>query len=131
MYLHFPKNNRTFEVLNELEQSHSQFLNQNKAQAIRCKSFNLRYPARLAATWAFVLQLKTQMLNEKNRTLPHHAPQSTPSRTHALQVTKVECPGPDPFAIHVKFNNRGTTVIRFSNPDHFIGILESLAKANQ
>ena len=60
-----------------------------------------------------------------------YATQSTPSRTHALRVTKVECEGPDQFAIHVKVNNRGTIVIRCWDPDILERVLESLAKANQ
>lgn len=128
MYLHFPKNNRTFEVQTEAKQFPSNFLNQNKAQAIGCKSFNFRLFGSVSSDLGFYFITKNFMLTEKN--IPY-ATQSTPSRTHALRVTKVECEGPDQFAIHVKVNNRGTTVIRFSNPDHFIGILESLAKANQ
>ena len=128
MYLHFQKNNRTFEVQNETKQFNSNFLNQNKAQAIGCKSFNFRLFGSVCSDLGFYFIKKNLMQTEKN--IPY-ATQSTPSRTHALRVTKVECEGPDQFAIHVKVNNRGTTVIRFSNPDHFIGILESLAKANQ
>lgn len=68
------------------------------------------------------------MQTEKNI---HHARQSTPSYTPDLQVTKVECEGPDQFAIHVKVRNKSTTVIRFSNPDLLEKILKDLSKPLQ
>ena len=119
MYLHFSKNNRKFEVQNELEQSHSQFLNQNKAQAIRCKSFNLRYPARFAATWAFVLQLKTQMQNEKR----------TSSQNTKINVPRIHVEIEDAyeFAIYVEYSTDVRTVIRGVDHGHLPIVLEALA----
>lgn len=73
------------------------------------------------------------MLNEKNTTLKHNAPQSIQSHKTVLRVTKVECEGPDQFAIHTQINRNGsgTIVIRCWNPDILEEVIESLAKANQ
>ena len=134
MHLHILKNSCTFEVRNTLEKFKSTFLNQNKAQAIRCKSFNLPESGVFRSDLGLCFTLKNYKMRntpKKNIHLTHHAPQSNPSRNHVLRVIKVECEGPDQFAIHVKVRNRSTTVIRFSNPDLLEEIIESLSRVNQ
>jgi hypothetical protein len=130
MYLHFQKNNRTFEVQNETKQFNSNFLNQNIPRRSGASPATSDYSARSAATWALFSTFNL-MQNEKNIHPSHHAPQSIQSHKTVLRVTKVECEGPDQFAIHVKVNNRGTIVIRCWDPDILERVLESLAKANQ
>ncbi len=131
MYLYISKNSRTFEARNQMEQSISKFINQNKAQAIRCKSCNFCNPAGFAATWAIIYKISSDMRNQKNIPLPNHALQGNPPQNHPLRITKVECEGPDQFAIHVKVRNKSTTVIRFSNPDLLEKILKDLSKPLQ
>lgn len=128
MNLHFLKNNRTFEVQNEAEQSHSNFINQNRPRRSGASPATSVYPARSAATWALFITFYL-MQNEKN--IPLEAPKRTLFYNPTLQVTKVDCEGPDQFAIHVKVHNKSATVIRFGNPNLLEEIVKSLSKTNQ
>ena len=126
MHLQKQKNSCTFEATTKLERSNANFLNQNKTQASRCKSCNFRLSGSVVSDLGYYLQPKSHMTTEKN--IPPYASQSTASHNDTLLVTKVECEGPDQFAIHVRVNNSSTTVIRFSNPDLLEGIIGSLSK---
>ncbi len=88
MHLQKQKNSRTFETQNQVEKSIFNFLTQNKAQAIRCKSCNFWYPAGSAATWAIIYKISSNMQNQK-KTL-HKTKASTPP------ITKVESRGNKP-----------------------------------
>jgi hypothetical protein len=129
MHLQKQKNSCTFEATTKLERSNANFLNQNKTQASRCKSCNFRLSGSVVSDLGYFLQPKSHMTTEKN--IPPYASQSTASHNDTLLVTKVECEGPDQFAIHVKVRNSSTTVIRFSNPGILEEALKSLLKTNQ
>ncbi len=93
MHLHISKNNRTFEVLTELERFNSKFLNPNKTQATRCKSCNFRFFGSVSSDLGFYLQTKSHMLTEKK----------TPREIYNPQIIKTELEEAGTCAIYVQF----------------------------
>lgn len=104
MHLHISKNNRTFEVLTELERFNSKFLNPNKTQATRCKSCNFRFFGSVSSDLGFYLQTKSHMLTEKKTP-------KTKKITLPIIKTELEDAKPDQN-LHFSKNNRTFGVLR-------------------
>ena len=68
MYLHFLKNSRTFDVQNTSEKCEPNFLNQNKAQAIRCKSFNFPLSGVFCSDLGLCFTLKNREMQNTPKT---------------------------------------------------------------
>jgi len=119
MYLHFSKNNRTFEVQTEAKQFPSNFLNQNKAQAIGCKSFNFRLFGSVCSDLGFYFITKNLMQTEKR----------TSSQNTKINVPRIHVEIEDAyeFAIYVEYSTDVRTVIRGVDHGHLPIVLEALA----
>ena len=103
MYLHFLKNSRTFDVQNTSEKSEPNFLNQNKAQAIRCKSFNFPLSGVFSSDLGLCFRLKNcEMLNTPKTTTTQTIPAIDYSGHRLIKTVRYDSNG---FGLQIEFND--------------------------